>query len=572
MRVTVKVVAAGLVALLTTAACGSSGNKEPGSQFSPGFAECDSKPNTCNSGPTKQGGTIVVAIEKKLPNWNTFDSDGNTFETAQVMTGLLPTPFIVDPDSSVRWNTDLFSEEPKLTSESPMRLVYKIRKEAVWDDGTPISAKDFEYFWRSNNTKDCPDCTPASSAGYDVMSAVTGSDDDKTVTVTFDSPYPDWKSLFPFLYPAHVAQKAGDLKTPAGLAAAFDAFRKDPPTWSGGPYRISEQTPDVSVTLVPNPKWYGDPKAAMEKVMFRIIEDQAQHALALRNKEVHALTSQPNGDLVQAVSNLPGVNFNLSKGSSWEHIDLNLENKWLKDVALRQAIFTAIDRKGIIDRTVGPFFKGAEPLNNHVFMPGTKGYKDNVTASGQGSGDIAKAKKILTDAGYKIEGNKLTTPAGEAVGPLRFRYTTGNQLRQATAELVQASLAQIGVDMKIDPTANLGNTLSTSDFDLIIFGWVGTPFLSDKKDLFITGGGGNYGNWSNKEADALIEEATRIFDDNKARELFNRMDELMVKDAYNLPLFQKPVFLAVYSDYVNIRNNPTSAGPTYNIEEWGLKA
>ena len=84
MRVTVKVVAAGLVALLATAACGSSGNNEPGSQFSPGFAECDSKPNTCNSGPTKQGGTIVVAIEKKLPNWNTFDSDGKGCARAHV--------------------------------------------------------------------------------------------------------------------------------------------------------------------------------------------------------------------------------------------------------------------------------------------------------------------------------------------------------------------------------------------------------------------------------------------------------------------------------------------------------
>jgi peptide/nickel transport system substrate-binding protein len=404
------------------------------------------------------------------------------------------------------------------------------------------------------------------------MESVVGSDDDKTVTVTFSSPYPDWKSLFPFLYPAHVAEKAGDLRTPVGLAAAFDTFRKQPPTWSGGPYKISEQTPDVSVTLVPNPRWYGDPKPALDKVIFQIIEDQAQHALALRNKEVLALTSQPNADLVQQMQSLPGVNFNLSKGPSWEHVDLNLTNKWLKEAPLRQAIFTAINRQGIIDRTVGSFFKNAEPLNNHIFMPGTKGYQDNVTASGQGSGDVEKAKKILTDAGYKLTGDKLVDPSGAPVDPLRFRYTGGNQLRQQTAELIQADLAKIGVTMAIEPTADLGNTLSTGDFDLIIFGWVGTPFLSDKKDLFTTDSGGNYGHWSNKEADALVEEAIKTFDEDKARDLFNRMDELMVKDAYNLPLFQKPVFLAVYSDFVNVRNNPTAAGPAYNIEEWGTKA
>jgi peptide/nickel transport system substrate-binding protein len=366
-------------------------------------------------------------------------------------------------------------------------------------------------------------------------------------------------SLFPFLYPAHIAEKVGDLKTPAGLKAGFDAFKSTVPTWSGGPYRIATQTPDVSVTLVPNEKWYGDPKPSLEKIIFQVIEDQAQHAPAMRNKEVQALTSQPNQDLVGQVRNLPGVDFNLG-------------NRWLKDMPLRQAIFTAIDRKNIIDRTIGTFFPGAEPLNNHVFMPGTKGYKDHVSATGQGSGDVDKAKKILTDAGYRLEGGKLFTSSGEAVSPLRFRFTTGNQLRQQTAELVQANLARIGVQILIEPTADLGETLDGGDFDLVIFGWVGSPFLSDKKDLYGTGAGGNYGNWSNREADALMEEAVRTFDADKARELFNQADEIMTKEAYNLPLFQKAVFLAVYSEFTNVRNNATSAGPTYNIEEWGVRA
>jgi peptide/nickel transport system substrate-binding protein len=571
MRRTSTLVAAGLVAILVASGCGSQGTNEK-TENSPGFAECETKPNECNTGPTKAGGTFVVAIEKKLPNWNTFDSDGNTYETAQVMAGLLPTPFLVEPDSNVKWNPDLLAEEPKLTNQNPMTLVFKIRNDAIWDDGTQISAKDFEYFWRSNNLKDCPDCTPAASAGYDVIDAVAGSDNDKTVTITFSSAYPDWKSLFPFLYPAHVAGKAGDLKTPAGLKTAYDAFKTAVPAWSGGPYRIAEQQPDVSVTLVPNPKWYGDPKPTLEKVIFRIIEDQAQHAPALRNKEVLALTSQPNADLVNQVKGLPGVNFNLSKGPNWEHVDLNLDNKWLKDMPLRQAMFTAIDRKAIIDRTLGPFFAGAEPLNNHIFMPGTKGYQDNVTATGQGTGDLDKAKKILTDAGYRLEGGKLFTPAGEPVGPLRFRYTTGNQLRQQTGELIQSNLARIGLQIVIEPTATLGDTLDNGDFDLVIFGWVGTPFLSDKKDLFSTGGGGNYGNWSNKEADDLINEATRTFDEEKARELFNKADEIMTREAYNFPIAQKPVFLAVYAEFANVRNNPTSAGPVYNMEEWGLRA
>lgn len=571
MRLTGKVTAIGLIAVLALAACGDSGTGDDKQKSSPGFSECETNPNTCNSGETKQGGTLTVVLEKKLPNWNIFDSDGNTYEAGQAMAGMLPAPIIVKPDASVEWNRNFFAEEPKVEGESPMKVTLKIRPEAVWDDGTPITAKDFEAFWHWNNGRDCPGCTAAATAGYDLISAVTGSDNGKTVTLTFDKPYPDWMSLFNFLYPAHIAEKVGPLTTPEGLKASFEAFKTTLPAWTGGPYKIAESKQDESLTLVPNEKWYGSVKPSLEKIVFRIVVDQAQHANALRNKEVQMLISQPNEDLVNQIKTVPGVNFNLAKGPTWEHTDLNLQNEFLKDMPLRQAIFTAIDRKAIIDRTVGRFFQGAAPLDNHIFMPGTKGYKDHVTATGQGSGDVDKAKKILTDAGYRLEGNKLTTPGGKVVGPLRIRYTAGNTLREATAQLIQANLAAIGVPITIQPTDGLGETLESGDFDLIIYAWVGSSFTSDKKDLFSTDGGGNYGHWSNKEADGYMDEGARTLDADKARELFNKADEIMTREAYNLPLFQKPVLLAIYSDYVNVRNNATAAGPTYNIEEWGLK-
>jgi hypothetical protein len=46
----------------------------------------------------------------------------------------------------------------------------------------------------------------------------------------------------------------------------------------------------------------------------------------------------------------------------------------------------------------------------------------------------------------------------------------------------------------------------------------------------------------------------------------------MAKDYYVLPLFQRANFQVAKADYVNIRPNATQTGPTYNTEEWGLKA
>jgi peptide/nickel transport system substrate-binding protein len=413
----------------------------------------------------------------------------------------------------------------------------------------------------------------ASSTGYDLIDKVEGADGDKTATVTLKAgeTFPDWQSLFGTLFPSHIAAQQGDLNSPAGLLKAFEYF-KGTPTWSGGPYKFQNYEKDVSVTLVPNDKWYGLKKAPLDRITFRIIEDQAQQTPALQNKEVQMLISQPTPDMVAKVQGMAGVNYNLAKGPTWEHIDLNLKNAALGDVELRKAIFTAINRQDIITKTIVPFFPKAEPLNNHNFMVGAPGYTDVITSTGQGTGNVDAAKKILTDAGYRIEGGKLIGKTGQPVPPLRFRYTNGNQLRQQSAELVQNHLKAIGVEIKIEPTPSLGNTLSTGDYDIIIFAWVGTPFAADNKSLWSSKGGQNFGKWSNAEADGYLEEAAKTLDETKVRELLNKADEIMAREAYVLPLNQKPVFLAIYGDFINIRNNPTSAGPTYNIHEWGLKA
>jgi peptide/nickel transport system substrate-binding protein len=565
-------VAIAAASVLVLGACGTGGGGGNNTQqTSPGFAECETKPNECNTGPTKQGGTITVALEKKIQNWATFDADGNTFETGLINNAILQVPYHQLPDNSVAWNKVLLAEEPKVTQDDPQTVQYKIKPEAVWDDGTAISAKDFIFYWKITNGTDCPDCTPASTTGYELIEKVEGSDNDKTVTVTFKAgeKYPDWRGLF-VLWPSHVAAQKGDLNTPAGLAAGYEAF-KGTPTFSGGAYKFENYEKDVSVSLVPNPKYWG-PKAKLDKITFRIIEDQAQQVPALRNREVQMLISQPTADMVTQVQGMAGVNYNLMAGPTWEHFDLNTKNAALADVELRKAIFTVTNRQEIIDKTIGPFFKKAAPLNNHILMPGAPGYKDVITPTGQGAGNVEAAKKILTDAGYKIEGGKLISKAGTPVPPLRFRYTTGNQLRQQSGELWQNQLKQIGVELTIEPLTNLGNTLSTGDYDAIIFAWVGTPFVADNKSIWITDGGQNYGKYSNPEVDRLMTDAAKELDPAKMRDLFNQADEIMSKEAYVLPLYQKPVFIAVYSDYVFIRNNPTAEGQTYNMEEWALKA
>jgi peptide/nickel transport system substrate-binding protein len=326
---------------------------------------------------------------------------------------------------------------------------------------------------------------------------------------------------------------------------------------------------------VADPKWWGARKATLQRLIFKVITDATQEPIALKNNEVQGIYPQPEVDLVNQVKDIPNVTYTIGSGLIWEHFDLNLHNPVIgKYTALRQAMFTAISIKDIVSKTVGQFDPNVKPLGNHNFVPGQAGYQDLVTSSGQGSGDLTKAKQYLTDAKFTGVGTALKTPDGKAVGPFNCRYTTGNQIRQSECQILQSDLASLGIKVTIKPigAADLGTVLAGHQYDIIVFAWVASPFPSSgAQQNWVTGGGGNYGGYSNKQVDSLVAQAVGETDAAKAATLLNQADTLMVKDAYVLPLYQKPTFLAVQTRFVNMRDNATNVGPPYNVGEWGLK-
>ncbi len=568
------------VVALATAACGSgSGGKSSktnadGTRGTGKFAKCATSPNDCNSGTVARGGSITYTLEKTMAGWNVNSATTTTFETVEVMDGLLPAVFTANPDMLPALNTDLMVSA-KQTSTNPQTLVYKIRPDAVWSDGTPIDAKDFDFFWKTSDGSHCPNCAAAVTAGYDQIKSLTPSDGGKTVTIVMRTPYSDWQSMFGTIYPAHLAAQHGDLTSAAGLAKAFKWFDTTQPTYSGGPYQVSGKADKLTaVTEVPNPKWYGKVKPSLDRLVFRIITDQTQEVPALQNHEVQAIYPQPNADITGAVDKLSGqgIDSYLGKGLQWEHLDFNEANSLLKDKTLRTAILTAVNRNQVIAKTIGQFVPNAKPLNNHMYVPGQPGYQDNVSSTGQGSGDVAKAKKMLTAAGYTGVGSKLKNKAGKAIN-LRCAYTAGNQLRQQSCVLVQSELTALGISVKPVPLDDLGGTLQSGDFDMIIYAWVGTPFVvSGAQQIFKLKGGSDFGKNDDPAVEKLLDAASVATNPATVHDDLNKADKLLTADAYELPLFQKPTFLAAWANIVNIRDNATSVGPPYNVQSWGVRS
>jgi peptide/nickel transport system substrate-binding protein len=514
------------------------------------------------TGAVQQGGTLNYAADQEPTGFNNRTSKDNGTSVYNIVINMFPQAFHAQPDFTVKMD-DAFLDSAEQTSEDPQTIVYKIKQNAVWSDDTPITADDFIYFWEQQNGT-IKDNDVASTTGYDQMESVVGSDNGKTVTVVFKEPYSDWQGLFDGLLPAHYISKL-----PGGWNTGLDKEPEKIP--SGGWFKVENYTAGQSLTLVRNDKYFG-PKANLDSVVFRFLPESTTQPAALQNNEVDLIYPQPQLDQVQQVKALPDVSSEINFGLSFEHFDFNFKNKHLGDLKVRQAIATGVNIQELVDRTVKQFSDKAQPLGNRIFLTGQPEYQDHF---GQyGKGDTAAATALLEEAGYTKGADGIYAKGGDKLS-VRLSTTAGNKLRETQGELFQAQMKEIGVDIKIanvDSTKFFGEWLPEGNFDIANFAWVGTPFaVSSNRDIYRTGGGGNYGNYTNPEVDKLFGQAIAETDRAKSVETANQIDQMITADMATIPLYTKPTFIAYRNTFANVRDNSTSEGPFFAANTWGQK-
>jgi len=534
---------------LVTAACGGGGDGGGG--------------DSGTSNAIKDGGTLSYAADQEPTGFNNNTSKDNGTSVLNVVINMFPPVFRLHPDYSVQLNKELM-DSAEQTSADPQTIVYEIKQEAVWSDGTPVSADDFEYLWKNLNGS-IKDNDVASTTGYDQIKSVKGSDNGKTVTVVFSEPFTDWKSLFYGLLPAEYMAKV-----PGGWNTGLDKSPEKIPV--NGPYAVSGWEQGQSLTLARNDKYFG-PKAHLDSIVFRFLPESTTQPAALQNNEVDLIYPQPQLDLVAQVKALPDVTSELNIGLSFEHLDFNFKNEHLADPNVRRAIATGLNISELVDRTVKQFTDEAKPLGNRIWLPGQPYYQDHF---GQyGKADVAGATKLLEDAGYTKGADGIYAKGGKKLS-LRISTTAGNQLRETQEQLIQAQLKQVGIDIKIANADNrkfFGEWLPQGNFDIANFGWVGNPFaISSSQDIYRTGGGGNYGQYHSDKVDQLFGQAVREVDEAKSAEIGNQIDQQLTADMATIPLYAKPTYLAVRNSFANVGDNATQEGPFWNSGLWAQKA
>jgi peptide/nickel transport system substrate-binding protein len=556
---------AGTIALAACSSSGSSSSSTPSSSSS--------------ASSVKSGGTFTYALDQDIAGFNINQATDSEFVLQEIMNQIWPTVYVIPNTLLPQLDTN-YVTSATVTSTSPQTVVYQINPKAVWSDGVPFNADDFIYNWQAQSGN--PKYTdvggkafePASTAGYNQIKSVTGSNGGKTVTVVFSSPFSDWKSLFSDMLPAHIAKTVG-------FNNGFQTFNAAVKV-SGGPFEIQSYTQGQDLVEVRNPKWWGTP-APLDKLVFRFFADDNQIPPALQNSEVNgANPAQASLQFKDAIATVPNLTTTIEAGLEFQHMDFNQANPYLAKLDVRQAIAFGTNRADMVNRIVGPITTAVKPLNNRIFVPGQPQYQD--TSGGLGAFDPAKAKQLLQASGMTMGSDGYFHPSSgpQAGKDLTFTISTtsGEPVRAEIEQLFQSYMKNIGIKINIQnysPSTLFGTVGPKSEYDIIEFAWVSTPFPSGNQPIYCSYTnanlcGENWNHFANPQVDALFTQAAATLDPAKAATLYNQADALLWKNMVTLPLFQQPQLTTWTSTFGNILPNTSSVGLTWNAQTWGVKA
>ena len=562
-------IATGIAGAMALTACGGgSGNNDSGSGSS-------------------SGGRVIYGEATDWPE-NLFQgiSAGNATSTQNIMGRVLPSPFIVKPDFSVVYDKNLLASEPKLdTSGGGQVITYEINKDAVWSDGTPISADDFIYTWKAQRSADPADggCEGVlSTNGYANISDVKGSDDGKTVTVTFKPSYADWQAVFGPIYPAHIMANDDPATQCQTFTTGWPIADGVPSDISGGPWQVLKKNIDVGgqvIVLTPNPKWWGD-KAKLDQLVIQGIGNDPTTAVqGLQNQELGVIYPQPQLDLVDQVEALkPNVTSKITFGLSFEHLDFNTSDPNLADPNVRKAFAMALDRQEIVDQTVGQVAPDAQVLDNHLYVNNQPQYADNAPEQYQAQ-DVAGAKALLEKSGYELGADGVYAKGRQRLS-FRIDTTPGNALRETTITVMAQQLAQAGIEVTYNPNPDLfsGPDTPTSvvagGFQIALFASTGSPFATSLIPSYQSparGFGQNVSRAGTAAIDALLDKVATDQDAAQQAADANAADELLWEQMATLPLFQKPTLVAYDSALRGVQNNASQSGVLWNSDDWSLR-
>jgi len=531
--------AALLVLALVAAACTS----EVGGTGDEGPARRTARPTP--------GDTLIESllgdVQGMIPN---ITSDGSSHEIGNLIyTGLMKR------DRELKFVGDL--AESWTFSRDCLDLTFKLRPTVKWHDGRPFTADDVVFTYQTMINPKTPTAYKEDFKAVASIEAV----DAHTVHIRYPRPY------------AKALQSWGTWILPRHLLEPYvteGRLREAPQNRSvpvgTGPYRFKEWRTGEKVVLTANPDHY-ETGPYISRLVYRIIPSQATTFLELKAKGVDAanLTALQYKRQTEYPAFRKGYQKFRYASNAYTYVGFNLKDPRFADKRVRQAFAHAINKQALIDGVRMGLARAA----TGPYKPGTWVYNPNVQTYPY---DMERARQLLAEAGWKEKnGDGLLVKDGI---PFTFTLMTnqGNDERKKVAELIQASLRElgVGVDIRILEWASfIKEYIKKRRFEAIVLGW-GIGLDPDQYEIWHSSKTGpddlNHISFANAEADELLERGRASCFEIERKKYYQRFQEILAEEQPIVFLYFPDALPVVSSRVYGIIESPN--GISFDFIEW----
>lgn len=440
---------------------------------------------------------------------------------------------------------------------------FTLRSGLKWSDGQPLDARDVDFTWKLWMN---PKFTPGSTTGYNLIESTDLSPDNLTITfhlkqgfVAFPTVWTDGLNA---PMPQHVFEKIDADKV-------LTSSENLTPSVTSGPFKVSEVKQGSSYTVARNPNFFMPQYPYLDKIVFRIVDDQNT---ILKDLQAGTVNSSWFLDVTKTTAYQRLTNYKLSFNpiaSNFEAIYFNFHNKILgNNVEVRKAIAMAIDHQALIDTARRGQAVAQCTDHGQAYVPG---YQKDAPCP---AFDPAGASKLLEDAGWKAGSDGIRVKNGQR---LSFQYsTTANNYWRADDELIiKANLAAIGIEINISnyPASTFfGSFLTDGVAGKFDIGEFETSLTYDADDYSIAScsqippAGFNIMFYCNPKLDDLYKQEQSSGDPNVRQQVFNQIHEIYLTE-FPFVVLYSPTDISMHK--LNTHNyNPGPEGASETIGNW----
>ena len=409
-------------------------------------------------------------------------------------------------------------------SQDNLTYTFHIRDDVYFHNGSKVKSDDFKYSWE----RACNPLTGSQTASLylgdilgvdDVLSGYTDSIsgveviDDYTLKVTLEKPVNYFLEKLSYPVSFVVDEKI--------VSGGKDWWINPNGT---GPFKLWGWEEGSELVLESNDNYYGD-KAKLDYVVYKILSGLQFDMY--ETGEIDVCSVGLNN--IYRVTDIDGEFYDQLYSSpelSLMYICFNCNQPPFDDANIRRAFAMSIDKTKLVSLVYNDTVIKADG----IIPVGMPGHNDELSAL---SYDTQQAFDYIADSSYGDISNlpEIVVTSGGY----------GGQISTILEAVINEWRVNLGVEVSVrqlDPNIFLYSTLEEKD-NMFFWGWSADyPHPQNFLEiLFSTGSGGNYGEYSNTEADNLLELAAVEINEEISTELYRQAEQILINDAACIPLY-----------------------------------